>query len=41
MVIYLPGSQIWMHLWIDAHDRLVRDVIVAPHQLLEHTFSYP
>ena len=41
VVVYLPGSQIWMHLWIDAHDRLVRDVIVAPHQQLEHTFSYP
>ncbi len=41
VVVYLQGSQIWMHLWIDAHDRLVRDVIVAPHQLLEHTFSYP
>ncbi len=41
VVVYLPGSQIWMHLWIDAQDRLVRDVIVAPHQLLEHTFSYP
>jgi len=41
VVVYLAGSQIWMHLWIDAQDRLVRDVIVAPHQLLEHTFSYP
>ncbi len=41
VVVYLPGSQIWMHLWIDAQNRLVRDVIVAPHQLLEHTFSYP
>jgi len=30
-----------MHPWIDAHDRLVRDVIVAPHQQLQHTFSYP
>ncbi len=41
VVVYLPGSQIWMHLWIDAQARPVRDVIVAPHQLLEHTFSYP
>jgi copper transport protein len=41
LVVYLPGSQIWMHLWIDAQDRLVRDVIVAPQHLLEHTFSYP
>ena len=40
-VVYLPGSQIWMHLWIDQQDRLVRDVIVAPQHLLEHTFSYP
>jgi len=40
VVVYLPGSQIWMHLWIDAQDRLVRDVIVAPQHLLEHTFSY-
>jgi copper transport protein len=41
VVVYLPGSQIWMHLWIDAQDRLVRDVIVAPQHLLEHTLSYP
>jgi copper transport protein len=41
VVVYLPGSQIWMHLWIDAQDRLVGDVIVAPQHLLEHTFSYP
>ncbi|HEV2013511.1 MAG TPA: copper resistance protein CopC [Candidatus Dormibacteraeota bacterium] len=41
VVVYLTGSQIWMHLWIDAQDRLVRDVIVAPQHLLEHTFSYP
>ena len=41
VVVYLPASQIWMHLWIDAHDRLVRDVIVAPQHLLEHTFTYP
>ena len=41
VVVFLPGSQIWMHLWIDGQDRLVRDVIVAPQHLLEHTFSYP
>jgi copper transport protein len=41
LVAYLPGSQIWMHLWIDQQDRLVRDVMVAPQHLLEHTFSYP
>jgi len=41
LVVYLPGSQIWMHLWIDQQDRLVRDVIVAPQHLLEHTLSYP
>jgi copper transport protein len=41
LAVYLPGSQIWMHLWIDQQDRLVRDVIVAPQHLLEHTFSYP
>ena len=41
VVVYLPGSQIWMHLWTDAQERLVRDVIVAPQHLLEHTFSYP
>jgi len=41
LIVFLPGSQIWMHLWIDQQDRLVRDVIVAPQHLLEHTFSYP
>jgi copper transport protein len=41
LVIYLPGSHIWVHLWIDTRHRLRREVIVAPGHLIQHTFSYP
>jgi len=41
LVLYLPGSNIWGHLWIDARHRLHREVIVTPGHLIERTFSYP
>lgn len=40
-VLYLSGSEIWVHLWIDARDRIRREVIVDPGHLIERTFSYP
>jgi len=41
LVLYLPGSSIWAHLWIDAQGRLQREVLVPPSYLIQHTFSYP
>ena len=41
LVIYLPGSHIWVHLSIDTRHRLRREVVVAPGHLIQHTFSYP
>lgn len=40
LVLYLSGSDIWVHLWIDAHYRIRREVIVDPGHLIERTFSY-
>jgi len=41
LVLYLPGSSIWAHLWVDARRRLRREVLVPPSYLIQHTFSYP
>ncbi len=41
LVLYLPGSHIWVHLWLDTRRRYRREVIVAPGFLIERTFSYP
>ncbi len=41
LVFYLPGSHIWVHLWLDARQRYRREVVVAPGYLIERTFSYP
>ncbi len=41
LVLYLPGSSIWAHLWVDAQGRLRREVLVPPSYLIQHTFSYP
>jgi len=41
LAIYLPGSHIWVHLWLDARRRYQRETIVAPGFLIERTFSYP
>jgi len=41
LVFYLPGSHIWVHLWLDARQRYQREVVVAPGYLIERAFSYP
>lgn len=39
-ILYLSGSEIWVHLWIDDQDHIRREVIVDPGHLIERTFSY-
>ncbi len=41
LVVFLPGSQIWVELSIDASQRLGAETIVDPGHLIERTFSYP
>ncbi len=41
LVLYLPGSGIWVHLWIDSRDRIRREIIVDPGHLIVRRFSYP
>jgi len=41
LVVYLPGSQIWVELSSDADLRLRAETIVDPGHLIERTFSYP
>jgi len=41
LVVYLPGSQIWVELSSDADQRLRAETIVDPGHLIERTFSYP
>lgn len=41
LVVYLPGSHIWVRLWIDAQHRFRRETIVAPGFLIQRSFSYP
>ena len=41
LVVYLPGSQIWVQLSSDAEYRLRAETIVDPGHLIERTLSYP
>ncbi len=41
LVVFLPGSQIWVRLSIDASQRLRAETIVDPGHLIERSFSYP
>jgi len=41
LVVFLPGSQIWVELSIDASQRLRAETIVDPGHLIERSFSYP
>lgn len=41
LILYLSGSNIWVHLWIGARERIQREVIVDPGHLIQRTFSYP
>jgi len=41
LVVFLPASQIWVQLSIDATERLRAETIVDPGHLIERTFSYP
>ena len=41
LVVYLPGSQIWVQLSSDADHRLRAETIVDPGHLIERTLSYP
>ncbi len=38
--LYLPGSQIWYRLWVDAAHRIRREVIVDPGHQIERTLTY-
>jgi len=40
LVLFLPGSWIWVRLDLDASDRLTHETIVDPGHLIERTFSY-
>jgi len=41
LVVYLPGSQIWVRLAIDGQHLLRQEVIVDPGHFIQRTFSYP
>jgi copper transport protein len=41
LVVFLPGSQIWVQLSIDKSQRLRAETIVDPGHLIERSFSYP
>jgi len=41
LVVFLPGSQIWVQLSIDTSPRLRAETIVDPGHLIERSFSYP
>jgi copper transport protein len=41
LVIWEPGSWIWVRLWLDAQHRIRREVVVDPGHLIQRTFSYP
>jgi len=41
LVVFLPGSQIWVQLSIDTSQRLRAETIVDPGHLIERSFSYP
>jgi copper transport protein len=41
LVVYLPGSHIWVRLAIDGQHLLRQEVIVDPGHFIQRTFSYP
>jgi copper transport protein len=41
LVVFFPGSQIWVQLFIDTSQRLRAETIVDPGHLIERSFSYP
>jgi len=40
LILFLPGSWIWLRLDLDVRDRFTRETIVDPGHLIERTFSY-
>ncbi len=36
-----PANGIVVALWLDAADRVVREVLVSPNHLITRTFDYP
>jgi copper transport protein len=40
LVLYLPGSNMWYRLSVDAEDRLTRELIVNAGHRIERTFNY-
>lgn len=41
LVVFLPGSQIWVQLSIDTSQRLRAETIIDPGHLIVRSFSYP
>ena len=41
LVIWEPGSWIWVRLWLDPQHRIRREVIVDPGHLIQRTLAYP
>ncbi len=37
----LPASNVWYRLWVDARDRIRRELILSPGHRIARTFSYP
>jgi len=38
--LYLPGSEIWYRLWVDAAHRIRREVIIDPGHQIERDLTY-
>lgn len=41
LVIWEPGSWMWVRLWLDPQRRIRREVVVDPGHLIQRTFTYP
>lgn len=41
LVVYLAASNLWVRLWVDAEDRIRREVIVDPGHRIVRRFTYP
>lgn len=41
LILYLSGSEMWVHFCIDRLERIRREVIVDPGHLIERSFTYP
>ncbi|MDE2571158.1 MAG: copper resistance protein CopC/CopD [bacterium] len=41
LLVYLPASQIWAHLWVDRRQRLLRQVIVTRSNVVTDIIVYP